>query len=246
MVKQEEEKYYFERFINIYPLISNKKWRKDESPDFYVYLDNNTFLGIEMEEIVQLSNTKKSKLKEIETLQKNIVEKAKLLFLNEKSIHLHVDCYFNKEIYCKKTEIIKIATELKNIIIAETNRINFSQLTIFSIIVSSWLKNYINNIEISYFPEIKASCWHPDYTFMIPCLNYEIIKHFIDKKECLIAEYKKKCNNIWLLMIVKGIRESSTFYLDKKITEKIFRTNFDKIIIFNPLKDEIVDLNIFN
>ena len=77
MVKQEEEKYYFERFINIYPLISNKKWRKDESPDFYVYLDNNTFLGIEMEEIVQLSNTKKSKLKEIETLESK-VEKLEL------------------------------------------------------------------------------------------------------------------------------------------------------------------------
>ena len=207
--------YYLDKNIDIQDAIT-------EIPDFIVE-SNSSLIGIELKDFI-IKYDEKEKEGNIKTIFKQIIKELKL----------------NLKEYCGSYRVEFINEKFS------LNR--NSRENIKNEILSLIKGNPINNIFIKHITKqpYNGIALHIGETTIAGNIQMELVQEKIESKEKMVNKYKQgKLKEIWLLLVIGGVEKSSNFcFFDSEITEKPFRSNFDRIFIYEFFDRKITELKI--
>lgn len=249
--QKKHERYYLEIFRDYYPDFPSGEIVESERPDFIV--GNNT-TGIEMVRIFQnqgaVSNQnhisdKDRKKKDPLAIDYNgdcIAYRIREKFIAAKLIPYLAAIGFSIQHVLRDAEIQQITDCLFDLM--TKNLPSYGQ---------EISKNHEDlqslPTEISYFSILNI----PKAT--MPCINQDkagwsteniipYIDDVIKKKNKLLASYKPKCAEVWLLVYNEFLRAQSFFTPDKASLDHVFKTDFDKVLFLNGFDKKVYELTV--
>lgn len=77
-----------------------------------------------------------------------------------------------------------------------------------------------------------AHGWFRDTGGIIPLLDSNQIQEIIDSKNIKVDDYRRKCSEIWLLMVSNNMQYKRSVVIDNSIINKKYNADFDKVFIF--------------
>ena len=207
--------YYFDSSIEIENALS-------ESPDFIVK-QNELNIGVELKDLVIRQNEK-----EKEGILKSLFEQIKTELKNEeKSLcGLYRIELIDENLSLKK----KDKEALKKEIIALIKGQEIEQ-------------KYVKAIKKRPMSEISI---YKGETTIVGNLERTVVEEKIKTKENKLKSYSNEnLDEIWLLLVIGGVEKSSDYsFFDSDIKEKPFKSNFDRIFIYDFFHREITELKI--
>jgi len=212
-------------FIHFYDKSIQIKDALVESPDFIVEKEN-TLIGIEIKDLII-----QKKEKEIEGILKNIFSdlKKELTVQNEKYKGIYRVEFHNEQISLKRKE----KEIIKNEILFFVNNGHLSPEN-----------ELIKSIEKS--PSKEIHFYNGEAT-SVGMLSKEIVLNCILPKEQKVEMYKinGSFKELWLLLIIEGVHKSSDYsFIENSIKNDFFKSNFNKIFIYDFFKMEVLELKI--
>jgi hypothetical protein len=86
--------------------------------------------------------------------------------------------------------------------------------------------------------------WAPGYSDMLPPLTVEEVEARIREKEDHLAEYRRRCHTIWLLMVVDVGMPSSHFDITDALKQHRFTTRFDRLWLLVSFPRQLIELQV--
>jgi len=201
-------------------------------------------LGIEITEYSLGQGKPGSLPRQQETVHQRIAHQAQSLYEARLTRHLQVNILWTIFTSCPALrEEPQIAQEIARHVLESTH----DQLHICRV---SW-KN-INNalltkygIEISICPIEGAgkSCWSSMACFSFPPEAARIQKA-LDEKESKVTEYRKTCDEVWLLLVASSEFLSSQFTPDSSLEKMQFTSSFDRVFLLEEPRNTIHEFQI--
>jgi hypothetical protein len=84
--------------------------------------------------------------------------------------------------------------------------------------------------------------WGPRYAYMVPHLSAERVQEIVSAKEAKLKDYRVRCDECWLLIVVDTGVPSSHFEVDEDLVATEFSTSFSKLVVFRSVHAEIFEL----
>jgi hypothetical protein len=193
-----------------------------ESPDFIIK-QNELNIGVELKDLVIRQNEK-----EKEGILKSLFEQIKSeLKSEEKSL-----CGLYR------IELLDENTPLK-----KKDKVDLKKEIIALIKEQKIEQRYIKAIKKRPMSEISI---YKGETTIVGNLERTVVEGKIKTKENKLKSYSNKnLDEIWLLLVIGGVEKSSDYsFFDSDITEKPFKSNFDRIFIYDFFHREITELKI--
>ena len=148
---------------------------------------------------------------QIESLEKDIVKKAKMIYESKHNLKFHLYVFFSSNLKISKSNSSKHANDIAQLIHNKTFEKDSGSY--YSInIEKSELPKYIDLIQITHHPEVKGSVWDNAGGYFVPELSKELLEHRINKKEEKLKLYqKRKINKFWLVITADTFERSTSF-----------------------------------
>jgi hypothetical protein len=86
--------------------------------------------------------------------------------------------------------------------------------------------------------------WAPGYSCMVPPLMVEEVEARIREKEGHLAEYRRRCHTIWLLMATDAGMPSSHLDITDALKQHRFTTRFDRLFLLLPSQRQLIELQV--
>lgn len=213
-----------------------------EEPDFLVE-ENGRLVGIELIEFYRKTPSNQMPRQASERLRNQIVEQARSIFEGNGGTALYVYVHFGFDLDLRKNRVAELASKLVKIV--SDNLVDTDE--------SVMLENQWDNL--NYFPEefISIDILRPSYITnplwavpdadVIPKFSVDVIQQVIDKKNVLIPSYRKKSQELWLL-IIHGFTLSSTFENEENVFEHNYSSDFNRIFLFDIFSQTPAELRI--
>ena len=135
--------------------------------------------------------------------------------------------HFGLNFHCRKSEIQPIAKRLVEL--AEQSLSN-------PVSEKIWRRDAIqlSGIDLLSFKKWKAakSYWFAPLASFVPTANSQQIQTILDEKNVLCAGYRKKCDKIWLVIVMDRFQASSFSLIPETALEHSYTHNFDSAFLF--------------
>ncbi len=76
------------------------------------------------------------------------------------------------------------------------------------------------------------SYWNAPLASFVPTVNPQQIQDILNEKNSRCADYRKKCDEVWLLIVVDRFKASSFSMIPEGITEHDYTHEFDAAYLF--------------
>ena len=247
------ERFQLVRFADTwaeFPLGERVFAKDEEKPDLIVRT-NDTVLGIEHTELqYKPEGAKQIILREVESLQNRVVEKAKQIYDAQNGPNLYLSVKFNKSKPLTKRTVDNVAASLAEVIMSLAQYPTAADACAL-IEAYSYKRQFGTPFPVEIKHIIYTSVLNPDYvvwfaeqTHMVPDISIEIIQNAMDGKAKKLPSYKQKCDYVWLLLASSGLYPSSDFIVSEKVRTHHFRTPFDRVFYCNCFKGEVIELHL--
>lgn len=84
--------------------------------------------------------------------------------------------------------------------------------------------------------------WGPSYGYGVPALYIDEVKTIIEAKDARVSEYRKRCDEIWLLIVTDLGMPSSHFRIADDVPHHIFRTQFNRLFLLFGGNSQLLEL----
>jgi hypothetical protein len=109
---------------------------------------------------------------------------------------------------------------------------------------SPLLQKFIASIGVMLIgPQEGQSCWSSK-SALCPGEAAPRIQVALDEKESKVAEYRKYCQNLWLLIIADANYFTSWFSQDKKLQCATFNSSFDRVFLLDEVRNSIHEFKV--
>jgi hypothetical protein len=208
----------------------------DDNPDVLVKTPEG-FLGIEHTRLYW------GNLKEQESLEQRIVNRAKELYVLGGGPPLYVNVLFDPKIRLGVKDIDSIAASLNGIVCRYVpdvgGRFDLEGWRFIS-------GGFSPSIMMIFIDRPGKSCelfWSVGRGGAVPDLTSDSIRERIQDKESKIGKYLDKCSKVWLLIVEDGFTPSSYFVISDEAKREIYKSRFDRIFLFRNFNCEVIELN---
>lgn len=201
-------------------------------------------LGVEITEYSLGQGKAGSLPRQQETVHQRIAYEAQSLYEANLTRHLQVSILWTIFTSCPALrEEQQIAQEIARHVLENTR----NQLQICRV---SW--EDINDplftkygIEISICPIEGAgnSCWSSMACFGFPPEAMRI-QNVLDEKESKVTEYRKTCDEVWLLIVANRNFFSSQFTPDSRLAQMQFTSSFDRVFLLEEPQNTIHEFRV--
>ena len=212
--------------------------KDQENPDFPIYANGKT-IGIELTRVFHESKKNGNSLQAEETYVFDIVHKAKELY--SKAINVPIIVWIDLRIGTdfKKQSIDTIAAELVHFVKKRIPEQNSYKEVKRTSKIDDPLSKVVYSVTILRFETLTRSSWIPiGISGAIGILPPEFVQQRIDKKNPRVQDYKQKCDEIWLVIVVYGLLPSSFFEVSGKVISETYSSNFDRTYLFDFQKNK--------
>lgn len=146
----------------------------------------------------------------------------------------YVFVHFDLNFYCKSSEISAAASELVQVVEARFQKGSADE--------------FIRRHEIG-IPGVAAismkkargvtSYWSAPLASFVPTVTPRQLQKILSKKSTLCRDYRKKCNEIWLVIVMDRFAASSYSLIPDEISESSFSHGFDQAFLFCYDRDDM-------
>lgn len=209
----------------------------DDNPDVLVKTSEG-ILGVEHTRLFW------GDLKEQESLEQRIVDRAKEMYELSGGPPLYVNVSFDSNIKLGLKDIDSIATSLHRIVCRYVpdvgGRFDLEGWRFVS-------RGFSPSITMIFIDRPSNSCemlWGVGRGGGVPDLALDSIMEKIQAKESRIVKYLGKCSKIWLLIVEDGFAPSSYFVISDEVKRQIYKSKFDRIFLFRNFSCEAIELHV--
>jgi hypothetical protein len=139
---------------------------------------------------------------------------------------------------------------------AQSLAAHIAQLVSASLTIDTWYKfkswrarrsglswpRCITEIHIQVLSDASYEMWGPSQSYVVPHLTTGELQSVIDTKNERVANYRRKCEEVWLVIVIDDGSQSSHFDVDDTLLNHEFVTNFDKLFLLRRFHRELYDL----
>lgn len=185
-----------------------------------------------------------------ELLHVKIVRTAQQIFKQQSSVPLWLAVTFTEPYNLRKRDVSEIAQSLADVVFTSvsTGVDLFQRLTITT--VSPWDYEHerrpfpqgVQAIHYTVQDNPKYEVWGPTYGYGVPDLAVEGIEATISVKDARVLEYRKRCDQAWLLMVTNLGMPSSHFTIGEEVLRNTFSTGFDRLFLLTDGNSQLIEL----
>jgi hypothetical protein len=209
----------------------------DDNPDVLVKTSEG-MLGIEHTRLYW------GNLKEQESLEQRIVDRAREMYEVSGGPSLIVNVFFDPKVRLVVKDIDSIAASLHRLVCSYVPDVGGS----FDLEGWKYIRSgFSPSIMKVFIDRPYVSCemlWGVCRGGAVPDLSPESIRESIQGKESKISRYLDKCSKVWLLVVEDGFAPSSYFVISDEIKKEIYKSKFDRIFLFRNFRREVIELNV--
>jgi len=198
-----------------------------EEPDIVVIGPNSRY-GIEVTEMLR------DGVRAIEETRRLICEKAQKLFLRS----LNADCLDVKVVFRNHAKLNPrvleaVATGLAAIVLSRIPSIPTGVFAARLEEGTDFESDLFASIWLHHHPSCPRSRWQPVGAWWVPVASAEKVQATIDKKECKVAAYRKRVEEVWLLIVLQGFSGSASWSVDDAVFSHRFSTTFNGVVLLD-------------
>jgi hypothetical protein len=249
--KKRRERFLLDRFLE-HQGTTPTSVDPGESPDFIITLDGRT-VGIELTELfIQRCNSEERllprdpPLQAIESISVQIVSKAHEIYFDANNPPVLSHIVFSNRITPvdkrKGDQIAKlIADQIQSMSRQDSegavwrsreNEKEENALSEWVIFISTWK-----------VPELRFARWSPNSAGLVSTLTPARLQEEIDKKASRISVYKKRAEDIWLLIVADRTRPSQKFSVMPNFPLDSISSPFAKTFYYGYASDEVLSFD---
>lgn len=209
----------------------------DDNPDVLVKTQEG-FYGIEHTRLYY------GTLKEQESLEQRIADRAKEMYESTGAPPLYVTVLFDSKVKLGVKDIDLIAADLNGMVHQHIPAVGEH------LMLEGW--RFISqrcspSISVIFIDRPDKSCemfWGVGRGGAVPDLASEQIRERIQDKETELSRYLSKCFKVWLLIVEDGFSPSSYFVISDEIKNQVYKSSFDRIFLFRNFRCEVIELRV--
>lgn len=238
LTQNEREQYsHILRFTESFPDFPKSFLCFDDNPDVLVKTSEG-MLGIEHTRLYW------ENLKEQESLEERIVDRAREMYESSGGPPLRVNVLFDSNVRLGVKDIDSIAASLNRLVCSYMPDVGESFDLEGWRFVSRGFTPSIVMIFIDRLNNSGEMLWGVGRGGVVPDLPSDSIRKSIQDKESKIGRYLDKCSRIWLLLVEDGFAPSSYFDISEEVKKDPYESKFDRIFLFRNFSREVIELNV--
>lgn len=215
-----------------------------EGPDFLVRGEDGETVGIELVDYVRGQSENGSPLRQDESLRARILTEAKSRFESEdEALSLEVHFSWFPRVHLKKDFITSLASQITTLVRTNIPPNVHDMVCIDAREFPKPLNRYLRRIILVRLHETTSSHWSSVGAGWI-AVSLEEIQSLINAKGQKLADYRKNCDKVWLVIVADGKSISSQVDLPADIHKFPIETDFDEIIFWDRCEAKVVPLNL--
>ena len=230
------ERLHLDRFIEIHgDSFPEGEIISDENPDFFVS-STESKIGIELTEIL----IHEERIAENEGIEREILNTAGEIWDENGNPTSYVSVRFEPGFHVKKKDRRAYAERLVELL--ETHPDKDSD---------PWIDGEDTNIEGLRFiaptkrPHMEKSNWDSaNISNYGKTIDASFVQERIDIKNERYSDYREKCDEVWLIIVIDGHSKDSDIDVGSEVLRATFKTDFDRIYIFDRLRRSIIQLDL--
>ncbi|HLZ17632.1 MAG TPA: hypothetical protein VKQ08_11355 [Cyclobacteriaceae bacterium] len=224
---KQSELFYLERFKEHFLNFPQGDICPDESPDFLIKSANGN-IGIELTDFYrQMDSESPRPLQARDRVRQKIINKAKSIYDENGFAPVSASVYFDLNFDCAKPKIDSVANRFVRLakcwLSEQTDE-------------KTWARDdiQINGVHSLRVKRLKMakSYWRAPQASFVPELQPWQLQKILDEKSTYCEDYRKKCNKVWLIIVLDRFRASSFSLIPERIAEHPFSHNFDSAFLF--------------
>ncbi len=183
-----------------------------------------------------------------ESIEDQIVDEARMLYVADKHYDLKVDVLFNSIVPITQKKVSVLAQELRNCVRELEPTVLSGNYGPFDWNTNHFLENKIPN-EINVLWIHKATyngdSWDTSDGGAVGALQPSFIQLALDKKEEKIHSYRLKGEKVWILIVASGLKMSSYFDRDNsEFLEATYNSSADAVFLLDCSSNKVHELHI--
>jgi len=245
VTKKEEEKILLQNFRDCCPECPSGEPYATESPDFLIPAGTGK-LGIELTLLYRNNTRNRGLLQEQESLRRQVADKARQICESQACPHIHVNVSFNDQHrLCKgrKGNIESAAKELASLILDNIPEHGTVELQETEDNYEQWPAT-LSRVSIARYDVLTKTTFCPTDGGFVPKLEPGLVQSVIDKKDLRCSDYRKRCEELWLLVVADGFACSSWFTVEPDIITHAFVASFDRVFLFQNFEKKVFELRV--
>ncbi len=219
------------------------KLSASESPDFILKMKNLHELGIELTRLNPANKLMPNEEQITQNqLREDIIKETQLMFERSSDTKLFVKFLFSEK--KKLSDEVKMITSVR-IVNAIREKIKGRNTDVFFYVsvLKKHLPEGVEEILIVNHPGQQNNVWERSNNLGLSHNVVDDIKQTILKKEEKLLLYQKqRLNYYWLLITSDRLRGNKSYNLENKILNYQFKSNFQKVFLFDLMKSNIYQL----
>jgi hypothetical protein len=226
-VNKESEFFYLEKFKEIFPDFPDGIINPDEEPDFLIKTESK-IVGIEITDYYRERPPKiKSPLQQKLTTRRKIVDLAKSIYDKQGLPPLFVHVHFNLHFRCSEREVQAFAEKIAQFV-------EQSLLKPSSEVLCRAHEIPMQGVDLIYIKKRTSGInrWTAPFASFVPSISPQQIQGVLDGKNTHCAKYRKKCDIIWLVLVMDRFKPSSFSLIPETTLEYSYNHLFDSAFLF--------------
>jgi hypothetical protein len=226
-VNKESEFFYLEKFKENCPNFPGGIINPCEEPDFLIKTAGK-ILGIEITDYYRERPPRtKSPLQQKLTTRRKIVDLAKSIYDRRGLPPLFVHVHFNLSFRCAEREVQAVADKIAQFI-------EQSQLKPSGEILCRADEVPMQGVDLIYIKKRVSGInrWSAPFASFVPSISAGQIQDVLDGKNTRCAKYRKKCDIIWLVLVMDRFKPSSFSLIPEATLEHSYNHLFDSAFLF--------------
>jgi hypothetical protein len=228
--KKEFERRQLERFIKIFPAFPTGQIEDFEEPDFVLHTNSHE-IGIELTDLYWSSSPDTVPRQSQESICANIVRRACDSYSKLSLPALHVSVHFNYRHTLLKADMVPIAEKIVKVVSRNVPSAGNSFREEYNWFNRDYFPEKVHAINSWHFDSMTESFFSAPSAVFVPPLKKEHINEVLTRKEKKYQQYRKRCNQIWLLINADGSQLSTAYDFDPALLNERFTTSFDRVFL---------------
>lgn len=227
------EREHFRKFQTGFPALPAGAITHDDTPDFLIRTESGV-LGIEHTRLFQPTPAGQPVLQEQESLRRRVTERVtELLRASDDVLRVQVFLTFSVGARLRKSDIARVAGEIFHIVKDRAPKAHRRVRTTQFDMVGPKPPEPVEEIDMMGLPAPgRPHCGMADAAFT-PGPGISVIQQVLDRKASRIAACRRRCQELWLLMVAGGEMLAGTIDSSEIPSDHPFRSDFDRVFVMD-------------
>jgi len=108
------------------------------------------------------------------------------------------------------------------------------------------LEGVLHHLRVWEHSLLSKSSWTETSAAPVPRCLPETVQAVLDKKNPSVADYRQRCDEVWLLLALEGFAHSSFFDIPPEMTENEYSCDFDRLFLLQVFEGKVWELGILD